>query len=353
MRIFYLLILTSVFVACNDTPEQHELPFPTWQITIDNFGSPYGDVCATRNGGCAVVRENDGQTTVLMFNAYGDQIRQVNFGKYTSEEGFAICETHSGDLLVTGEMGADIYVAFIPSTNDTIHEMHYDFGDALEIGRAITEAADGSVYVCGLFNHQFGLLKLSHELEIEWTRFAGDTLNSDALALTMLPDGNIAAVGRNLSSGFIAIFDPAGTQLRAQSLDQVNLLVDIDITSANEIVVAGYDDNLAGVYTLDESYQLNIIGGLQSNSGVDINGIEYGADGLPTLLCTVFSDNESYAWLSQWSLSGGMLWNRQFMYYDGNAVALASSDDGGFFVYGFSTYGNNFQLYKVDEHGNY
>ncbi len=354
MRILFLLTLLLLFmVACNDTPEQHELPFPTWEITINNFGSPYGDICATQNGGCAVVRESEGQTTVLVFDAYGDQIRQVNLAKYTSEEGYAICETHSGDLLVTGRMGSDTYVAFIPSTNDTILEMHYDLAGALEIGKAITEAADGSVYVCGLFNHQFGLLKLSQDLETEWTRFAGDTLNSDAQALTMLPDGNIAVVGRNLSNGFIAIFDPAGNQLRAQSLDQVSMLVDIDVTTDYEIVVAGYDDDLAGVYTLDENFNPNIIGGLQSTNSVAINGMELGANGLPTLLCTVLSDNYSYAWLSQWSMSGGMLWYRDYMTYNGNAVALATGVDGGYFVYGFSSSGNHFYLYKVNEHGNY
>ena len=131
------------------------------------------------------------------------------------------------------------------------------------------------------------------------------------------------------------------------------MLVYINVTTDYEIGVAGYDDYLAGVYTLDENFNPNIIGGLQSTSGPAINGMELGANGLPTLLCTVLSDNYTHAWLSQWSISGGMLWYRQYMTYYGNAVALATGADGGYFVYGFSNPGNDFLLYKVDEHGNY
>ncbi len=354
MRIFYLLILTSVFVACNDAPEQHELPFPTWVITIDNFGSPYGDVCAMQNGGCAVVRESEGQTTVLMFDAYGDQLRQVNFEKYTSEGGSAICETHSGDLLVTGRMGSDVFVAFIPSTNDTIRQLHYDLSGASEIGRAITEAPDGSVFVCGQFNHQFGLLKLNQDLEVEWIRFAGDSLNSEALAVAVLPDSNIAVAGESLDISYIAVFDQSGILLREQFLEEdSSSIVDLAAPTNYRIFAAGTFNGIARTHILDINLNLLDVISTTSTDEYDVKAMVTGANGLPTMLCTEFHEDYSRVMLGQGNLYGRLVWSQYYMLNGGNAVSLATCPDGGYFLYGYNSPYLDLILIKVDENGYY
>jgi len=361
MRILFLLILTSVFVACNGTPEQHELPIETWTISIENSDNTIGDVCATQNGGCAVVRESDGQTTVLMFDASGDQIRQANLAKYTHEEGRSICETRAGNLLVTGRVGTDstdTYVAFISANDDTIRETRYDLGDASEIGMGITEAPDGSVYVCGQFNHRFGLLKLNQNFEFEWISFAGDSLSSTALALTMLPDGNVAVAGRSndYGQGCVAVFDFTGNLLRELLLDDVSLLAAIAVTTDYEIVAAGNHNRTALLITLDMNLNLVRVDSDTSQSTQYVTDMVLSKNDLPTMLRMRFIDDYylNDTWLSQWSLSGEIVWTRAFASSsDDYAVSLAACTDGGYFVYGYSYPSLDLFLYKVNEYGNF
>lgn len=147
----------------------------------------------------------------------------------------------------------------VPSFSQSIYFQTVFGGPDTEIGRAIREFPDGSLYLAGFRDngpkggYDFSLSKLDSTGNLIWTNYFGTAQDDNCLSMTKSRDGNLLLVGETQSvnnglDGFIIKIDPAGNEIWRKFISTAlnESLRSISETADSGFVMSGYQNDALG-----------------------------------------------------------------------------------------------------------
>lgn len=205
------------------------------------------DVIQTSDGGFAVTGRVDQPGNSLLYlmktDANGNLLWSQSFGGLGDDEGRALVETNSGDLVVIGYSlsfsftSEDIYL--VKTNADGVYQWHQSYGEASdgEFGYGLKELPSGELLLVGATwsygagNGDVYLLKTQADGVIIWEKTYGTPDREETgRTVDVRPDGTIVLSGINRA------FDPTFTNLTLSN----GLVIDADpVGNINDNYIKG------------------------------------------------------------------------------------------------------------------
>lgn len=305
---------------------------------------------------------------------------EINFGGNSLDEGQAVIATPDGGALIIGyaqpvglDLDQDISINVIRTDIDgsVIWNQFYDDGFD-ELAFDVTQLNDGNFVIAGYIRGIQGattdmyLLKINPFGKKLWHRVLGGEFNDQAKGIVSLPDGGFAITGFTSTDGiqsevFVGRFTADGDLIWQQTYGGVNDDAGTAVVAAdNQLFVLSNRVNPNGSDSDIYLHQLDFDGGFGWNKKSGVSNVkDLGNDLIVTqdgnLLIAGERGNVGQVYLSKYTLSGALLWEKSFGGPLGDdAKAVVEDQEGNLIITGSvetSEINVDLLLTKTDEAG--
>lgn len=363
-------------------------PKDTWERA---FGGVDGDlglsVGETSDGGIIILGNTASfgaggyDVYLIKTDRYGDTLWTRTFGGASTEYGYSMIETSSGNFVLAcatssyGAGGYDMYLIKTDNSGNLIWEKTFG-GTGYDFGYSIVETLDGGYVIAGTTNsygaggYDLYLIKTDINGDSLWTKTFGGTGDDEGYSIVETPGGDFVITGLSdsYSAGDYDVYliraDSSGNLLWEKTFGGINddIGETVIVTTDGSFVITGeYGSGIESAYLIKTDSNGNTLwtktfGGIDVETSASVMETS-GGDLVMVGSTYLIGANHYEVYLIKADNSGSLVWEKTLGgTSEDEGYAVCETSDGGIVIVGkTASYGaGNFDVYliKTDADGN-